>query len=124
MKRGRASRVLVVDDDASIRQFISMALADAGYEVATASHGGEALESAGASPPDLILLDMRMPVMDGASFARAYRARPAPHAPMVVLTAARDAAVSAAAIVADGFLPKPFDLRDLLRMVDDFAGRP
>lgn len=122
--RTEAPRVLVVDDDASIRQFIAMALTDSGYEVTTASHGHEALESAQRSPPDVILLDMRMPVMDGWAFARAYRDRPPPHAPVVVLTAARDAALSAADISADGFLPKPFELRELLRIVGDFAGRP
>lgn len=123
MSTGKAgARVLVVDDDASIRQFIAMALKDSGYEVTTASHGREALESTQRSPPDVILLDMRMPVMDGWAFARAYRERPPPHAPVVVLTAARDAALSASEILADGFLPKLFELRDLLRIVGDFAG--
>lgn len=121
--RPSARRVLVVDDDASIRQFIVLALSDSGYEVTSAAHGGEALAAAEKAPPDVILLDMRMPVMDGWAFAKAYREQPAPHAPVVVLTAARDAAQSAAEISADGFLPKPFELRDLLRIVADFAGR-
>ena len=58
-------RVLVVDDDASIRQFIQMALEGGGYEVTTAEDGREALESVRRTPPGVILLDMRMPVMDG-----------------------------------------------------------
>jgi len=117
----RAQRVLVVDDDASIRQFIVMVLSDSGYEVSTASDGREALESTEKSPPDVILLDMRMPVMDGWAFAKAYRERCPKCAPVVVLTAARDAAVSAAEIAADGFLAKPFELRDLLRIVGGFV---
>jgi CheY-like chemotaxis protein len=58
-----------------------------------------------------------MPVMDGWEFARRYRARPEPHAPIVVLTAARDAADRAAEIQADGHLGKPFDVDDLLTLV-------
>jgi two-component system chemotaxis response regulator CheY len=113
-------RILVVDDDESIRQFIEMALADRGYEVITAEHGRAALERIATAPPDLILLDMRMPVMDGWVFAEAYRKSPAPHAPVVVLTAARDAEQSALQIVADAYLPKPFDLRSLHELVAAF----
>jgi two-component system, chemotaxis family, chemotaxis protein CheY len=109
--------VLVVDDDESIRQFIRLALTMEGYEVLTAADGQAALDAVTARPPRLILLDMRMPVMDGWGFARAYRQRPGPHAAIVVLTAARDAAASAAAVEADDFLPKPFELKELLRLV-------
>jgi CheY-like chemotaxis protein len=110
-------RILVVDDDESIRQFIEMALADRGYEIVTAEHGRAALERIAAARPDLILLDMRMPVMDGWAFAQAYRKAPGPHAPVVVLTAARDAEQSATQIVADAFLAKPFDLKSLHEVV-------
>lgn len=117
---GAPRRILVVDDDESIRQFIEMALADRGYEIVTAEHGRAALERIEAGRPDLILLDMRMPVMDGWAFAQAYRKAPGPHAPVVVLTAARDAEQSANQIVADAFLPKPFDLRSLHDIVAGF----
>jgi CheY-like chemotaxis protein len=113
-------RILVVDDDESIRQFIEMALADRGYEIVTAEHGRAALERINAARPDLILLDMRMPVMDGWAFAQAYAKTPEPHAPVVVLTAARDAEQYALQIVADAFLPKPFDLRSLHAIVAGF----
>ena len=61
---------------------------------------------------------MRMPVMDGWAFTRAYRLTPPPHAPIVVLTAARDAAEYAGDVDADAFLAKPFNLRELLGLVD------
>jgi CheY-like chemotaxis protein len=108
--------VLVVDDDDGIRQFIQMAFADQGHEVRTAPDGVAALEIVRDWQPHLILLDMRMPVMDGWSFRQAYLKTPRPHAPIIVLTAARDAGASAAEIEAEGFLAKPFDLRELLSL--------
>ena len=114
-------RILVVDDDDSIRDMIEIVLAAEGYAVRTAAHGAAALELVEESPPRLILLDMRMPVLDGWGFARAYRQRPGPHAPIVVLTAARDAAARAAEIQADGYLGKPFNLGELLDLVDQHA---
>jgi two-component system chemotaxis response regulator CheY len=110
-------QILVVDDDESIRSFVELALDAEGYAVATASNGAMALEVAGRAQPELILLDMRMPIMDGWAFARAYRARPGPHAPIVVITAATDAGERAAEVQADAYLGKPFDLDDLLDIV-------
>jgi CheY-like chemotaxis protein len=74
-----------------------------------------------ALAPDVILLDMRMPVMDGWQFASAYRELPGPRARVVAMTAARDAARSGAEIGADGNLAKPFELDDLLNLVDRLA---
>jgi two-component system, chemotaxis family, chemotaxis protein CheY len=113
--------VLVVDDDQDILYSMDMALSDEGYEVLTASDGAEALAVLQQRVPTLILLDMRMPVMDGWQFARAYRRRPGPHAPIVVVTAARDAAERAAEIEAQGVLPKPFGIDDLLQTVGRYA---
>jgi CheY-like chemotaxis protein len=118
---------LVVEDEDEIRALVSMALGDEGYEVLAAANGAAALErlaQPGTAPPDLILLDLRMPVMDGWAFAEAYRRLPGPHAPMVAVTASRDVAASAAQIQADGFLSKPFELDDLLATVARFTGRP
>jgi two-component system chemotaxis response regulator CheY len=115
-------RVLVVDDDGSIRQFLQLALTGRGYEVVSAEHGKAALEAIHVAPPGLVLLDMRMPVMDGWAFAAAYRELPPPRAPVVVLTAARDAAEYAEQIQADDYLAKPFSLRDLFRTVSRFVG--
>jgi two-component system chemotaxis response regulator CheY len=117
----RLARVLIVEDDDGIRDMVDIVLSAAGYEVLTASDGADALEVIGGGPPDLVLLDMRMPVMDGWEFARRYRAGPAPHAPIVVMTAARDAAQRAAEIDANGYLGKPFDMAELLRLVSQLA---
>jgi CheY-like chemotaxis protein len=124
----RAATVLVVDDDAMIRSYVAEILADEGYLPEQAQNGREALDILdrrardGRPQPDLILLDMRMPIMDGWAFAEAYRARPGPHAPIVVTTAAHDAAARAAQVRADGVLPKPFDLDQLLDAVADHVG--
>jgi two-component system chemotaxis response regulator CheY len=113
----RRARVLVVDDDESIRRLIELALTQEGYEVVTAAEGRAALAEAARQPPRLILLDIRMPVLDGWGFARAYRAGPPPHAPIVVLTAARDAAEAAVRIGAEACLAKPFELSALYATV-------
>lgn len=120
----RCVRVLVVDDDQGIREFVRTVLADEGYEVAEATDGQQALERCEGVQPDVILLDMRMPVMDGREFARTYRQRPGPHAPIVVVTAALDVAKDAKEVGANGFLGKPFQLDDLLRLVEQHAGPP
>ena len=114
-------RVLVVDDDESIRELVDMALSSEGHQVLTAPHGRAALEVIAKSPPDVILLDMKMPVMDGWEFMRVYREAPGQHAPIVVVTAAADAAGRAAEVAADGHLPKPFELEDLFRVVDEYG---
>jgi CheY-like chemotaxis protein len=113
--------ILVVDDDTSIRSFVEMALDSEGYAVSTATNGAHALEVTGNVRPDLILLDMRMPVMDGWTFARTYRQQAGPHAPIVVITAATDAGERAAEINADGYLGKPFDLDELLGLVSKYT---
>jgi two-component system chemotaxis response regulator CheY len=116
-------RVLIVDDDLAILDFVSLALTDEGYEVQTAVDGRVALDIADRWPPDLILLDMRMPSMDGWQFAAAYVARPGAHAAIVVLTAAKDAAGIAEEIGAVGYVAKPFSLDDLLTVVESHLQR-
>jgi|SRR5437588_5019401 len=112
-----AGTVLVIDDDDDIRDFMELGLRDAGYCVLSAENGASALDVLARSRSDLILLDMRMPVMDGWAFARAYHQNPPPHVPIVVVTAAQDAAERASEIGANGYLSKPFDLDDLTAAV-------
>ncbi len=78
---------------------------------------------AGTRRPDLILLDMRMPILDGWEFAEICRQQPGRVAPIVVLTAAQDAADIAAEIHAAGYVAKPFGLDDLLGAVEQHAQR-
>jgi CheY-like chemotaxis protein len=113
----RAERILVIDDDESIRQIVRLCLSDEGYEVFEASNGQAALEAVDEFQPSLILLDLRMPVMDGWEFARRYRASPGPHAPLVAFVAALNAEEECADLDMAGILSKPFDLDDLLQAV-------
>ena len=115
------AHILVVDDDPDIRQVVREMLEDEGWAVAEAPDGAAGLELARGRRPAVILLDMKMPVMDGWAFASAYRQVPPPRAPVVVVTAARDAAARAAEVGADAHLGKPFDLTDLLAVVGRFV---
>jgi CheY-like chemotaxis protein len=108
--------ILVVEDDEPIRSTVESVLADASYLVVTAPNGAAALDLAERQPPALILLDMNMPVMDGWAFARVYRERPGPRAPIVVMTAV-DAGRRAADVDAEAYLGKPFELAELLSLV-------
>lgn len=113
-------RVLVVDDDEAIGEFVGWVLTDEGHEVTTAENGAVALKLLEHVSPDVILLDMRMPVMDGWQFADAYRKGNYPPVPIVVVTAARDVTERAGEIAADGYLGKPFDIDELLATVHRF----
>ncbi len=111
------ARVLVVDDEVDIRQVLVYVLADEGYEVDEASDGETALELIERRHPDIIILDMKMPAMDGWAFARLYRERYGHRAPIIVLTAAQDAARRGTDISAESYVPKPFDLDVLVEQV-------
>ena len=108
--------VLVVDDDWEIRSLVAEVLDDEGYRVLTAADGREALAVLDREPVALMLIDMRMPVLDGWGVAAALRERPNPP-PVLVMTAATDARAWAEQIGAEGYVGKPFDLRDLLHAV-------
>jgi CheY-like chemotaxis protein len=116
--------VLVVDDDASIRELVSDALRDDGYRVVAAADGAEGLAALPGLGLCLVLLDIRMPNVDGWEFSRRYRAANEHSAPIVVMTAAENALVWCAEIGAEGCLPKPFDLDDLSAIVARFCGVP
>ena len=114
-------RVLVVDDEPDIRATVAEMLEIEGYSVEEASNGADALRAIEQHAPDLILLDMRMPVLDGWGFAAELHRREV-EIPIVVMTAARDAARWAAEIAASGSLSKPFGFDDLIRTVGEVRG--
>lgn len=117
--------VLVVDDDDDMLELECNALEKAGYRVARARHGGEALERLDdGEKPSLVLLDMRMPVMDGWTFAKALRERHGRRIPIVVVTAAQDSKLRADEVGAEGELGKPFELGKLYDVVADVLGAP
>jgi CheY-like chemotaxis protein len=116
--------VLVVDDEPAICVLIRVLLEAQGYEVRTAPDGAAALAAVRAAPPDLIFLDRQLPRVSGPAFAAAYRALPAPHAPIVAMSAGDDAARYAAEIGAAGCLPKPFRVAQLHAYAARYARRP
>lgn len=118
-----AASVLAVDDDPSILDLMTDILTGEGYRVIPASNGAEALRVLDADRPCVVLLDMRMPTLDGWGFAAGMRDRGLRY-PVVVVTAAENARAWAQEIGADAYLSKPFQLRDLLRIVERFCPRP
>jgi CheY-like chemotaxis protein len=111
------SPILVVDDDPAIRETVASVLEMEGYSHALARDGLEALEMAERINPSAVLLDMRMPVMDGWGFAREARKRG--HSfPIVVMTAAENARRRCDEIGGDACVPKPFELDDLLSTIE------
>lgn len=108
---------MVVDDDPSILAMVAEILRLEGYQVETATNGLEALQVIERRRPSLIVLDMRMPVMDGWGFARELRQR-GQNAPILVMTAAQNAQRWAEEIGAQGYVAKPFELTDLLASVE------
>ena len=115
--------VLVVEDDADLLALVEMVLVDAGYRVRTAPEGRAALRAVEAEMPAVILLDMRMPGMNGWDFAREFRSRHGRACPIVVVTAAENARRRAEEIGAEGWLSKPFAIDDVLSTVDRHVPR-
>lgn len=114
------SRVLVVDDDSSILDTVSAILSGEGYQVMAAGGGTEALALVRTWHPTLVLLDMRMPVMDGWAVARSLH-ESGSRVPIVVMTAAESARRWADEIGAAGHLAKPFTLDELMSCVEKFS---
>jgi len=116
------SRLLVVDDEATVRELLSAALRFAGFRVTSAATAGEAVAAATAEPPDLVLLDVMLPDMDGFEVVRRLREqRSGPGAPVPVLfLTARDRQsdkVTGLSLGADDYVTKPFDLAELIARI-------
>jgi adenylate cyclase len=112
----RRARILVVDDVPANVRLLEAVLAAQGYEVVTAGDGGEALEAVAAQQPDLVLLDVLMPVLDGYEVCSRLRADPATAVLPVVMVTSSEGQEKTRAIAAgaDDFIPKPFDHEELL----------
>jgi CheY-like chemotaxis protein len=113
--------ILVVDDDPAIREFVGDFLSDEGYSVLSAENGSVALTVAEQQPPSLVILDLRMPVLDGYGFLAAFCRGSQPPAPVIAISA------HSKGVIADGcvkaFLEKPFDIERLLALVEKYLGR-
>jgi DNA-binding response OmpR family regulator len=113
-------RILVVDDEDSVRQLFQIVLQHEGYEVILATNGAEALIAAHREKPDLIILDWMMPVMDGMSTLRQLRGDAATsQIPILMLTARQSDSDTHAALVegADVYLTKPFEPQEVLSVI-------
>lgn len=112
------SRVLVVEDDRLLWALVSDVLTDEGFDVRTSANGQEALEVLETWIPDVILLDLMMPVMNGPAFRAVQRAHPkASDIPVIVMSAAANLDTETSGLEPAGVLGKPFDLDDLISAV-------
>lgn len=109
--------VLIVDDDAIYRQVLSMGLEGAGYKTISVENGERAVDAVNEAAPDIILLDMLMPVMDGMQFLRWAKEKGPGPIPTIVLTCLDRRTVAVDALVAGAVdvLTKPFNLHALLK---------
>jgi DNA-binding response OmpR family regulator len=120
-------RVLIVDDEPNIVLSLEFLLRQQGYEVSVAPNGEEALAAAARQPPDLVVLDVMLPGLDGFEVCRRLRERPE-HADLriLLLTArGRDAErVRGLEEGADAYVTKPFSTRELMKTVAELLERP
>jgi CheY-like chemotaxis protein len=114
-------RILIVDDDDSIRDVLAELLSQEGYQTIEASDGNEAIVEVSFGMIDLILLDMRMPGADGWSFAAAMKERGST-IPIIVMSAGMETRKWATEIGATSHVNKPFDLAYLLGEVSRLTG--
>ena len=114
-----SKRILVVEDQPDNRQIIRDMLADTGYEIVEAENGEEALAAIAKARPDLILMDIQLPVMDGYAATRRIKTDPALKSPIIAVTSyalggeekkAREAGC-------DDYVPKPYSPRQLLAKI-------
>ncbi|MBV8084693.1 MAG: response regulator [Chloroflexi bacterium] len=110
------AKVLVVDDEPGIRQFVTSALEDEGFDVASAANGQLAVEAALVERPDLVVLDLMLPRLDGEGVAQEIR-RLHGHIPFLLMTADVRGQEKAERMGAFAFLSKPFDVGELLTLV-------
>ena len=110
-------RVLVVDDEQHIRRAVGRALGARGYQVETATDGQEALSTAAVTQPDLVVLDLNLPGLDGLAVCRQLRDQSA--VPILVLSVRDDDTdkVAALDLGADDYLTKPFSVQELMARV-------
>ena len=120
--------ILIIDDDDDIRVFLSDLLTTEGYRTHEAALGAEGVEKARLSKPDLVLLDIMMPEMDGYEVCERLKADPSTSdTPVVMVTVKNDIADISRSVLAgaSGFIVKPFDPDWLLQMVEMvISGRP
>lgn len=115
--------ILVVDDEFSIAEVMSLILEEEGYRVFSASNGRQALERIADVRPQLVILDFMMPVMNGAELGRAIRALPAGRSIRIVMNSSLpEAAVRPHFDGYDAFLRKPYNIDQALKLIRELLG--
>ncbi|MDP2183358.1 MAG: response regulator [Actinomycetota bacterium] len=120
-----AKKVLVVDDEPAIANLAKVKLTNAGFDVVTANCGEEALEKVASESPDVVVLDVMMPGMDGREVASRLKGNPETrHIPILMLTAlgVGEQAVPGAANI-DEYYTKPFEGATLVKLVRKLVGK-
>ena len=115
-------KILVVDDDKAILEMVKFALESEGFEVATATDGDEALNKVSKEKPDLIILDVMMPGIDGFEVCRHLKFDPQyQNVPVIILTAKTEDIdkMTGLEIGADEYITKPFDTKQLIKSVEE-----
>jgi len=118
-------RVLIADDEPNIVASLEFLMEQAGYEVKLAANGQEALDLVASFRPDLVLLDVMMPVKNGYEVCQILKSDPALRAVKVVMLSAKGRDVEVAKgleLGADAYVTKPFSTRDLVAQIRDLLG--
>ena len=119
------ARIVVADDDVDVRMLVALKLRHSGYDVVDVGDGAAAVEACREERPDLVVLDLMMPVMSGLEACRAIKAEPGlADVPVVLLTArAQNTDVDAGlAVGADAYVTKPFSPKELAARVESLLG--
>lgn len=118
-------RILVVDDDSDDVDLIDRVLLDHGYVSLLAGDGDEALRIAALQEPDLVLLDLRLPRIDGYQLATTIRARPGlERTRIVAVSGLAEDPEQVAAAGFDGYIRKPIDPDAFISQIEGFLGKP
>lgn len=119
------NKILVVDDEEALRTVLSAELEGEGYLVQTAADGGEAIKLLGDQPFHLVLLDIKMPNVDGFEVLKFVKQK-VPQTKVIMLTGFADLknAIESKKLGAEDFVSKPYDLVDLLTTVERVLGTP
>jgi DNA-binding response OmpR family regulator len=118
-------RVLIADDEPNIVASLEFLMEQAGFEVKVAANGQEALELVASFRPDLVLLDVMMPVKNGYEVCQSLKSDPATRAVKVVMLSAKGRDVEVAKgleLGADAYVTKPFSTKDLIAKVQELLG--
>jgi DNA-binding response OmpR family regulator len=117
--------IVIVDDEFGLADVLTAALSDIGFSVFSATNGKQGLEVMAEHPPDLVILDYMMPLLDGAGVLKAMRADPKLAAVPVIMTSAVPESVARARCQGYAvFLRKPFDFETLLKAVERVTAGP